>query len=114
MNKTIDDFEEEDNTKEIAQNIFGKPPGDPKSIDLSLDPSTVDFMEATNQSHDYIRDIISVITLHGVEILFGHRNITTLSDDQIFLLKRYTRSFGFELSFKIEESTLIIAFEKIF
>jgi hypothetical protein len=106
---------EEDNTRDIAEQIFTRPPGEPNSIDLSLDDSTVDFMENEGyNNHSFIRDIISVITLHGVEILFGHRNIMVLSEDELFLLKRYIRSYGFELKIKIEDRTIFIAFEKYY
>jgi hypothetical protein len=106
---------EEDNTRYIAEQIFTNPPGEPNSIDLSLDESTVDFMENEGyNNHTFIRDIISVITLHGVEILFGHRNIMILSEDELFLLKRYIRSYGFELKIKIEDRTIFIAFEKYY
>lgn len=106
---------EEDNTRYIAEQIFSKPPGEPNSIDLSLDESTVDFMENEGyNNHAFIRDIISVISLHGVEILFGHRNIMILTEDELFLLKRYIRSYGYELKIKIEDRTIFIAFEKYY
>lgn len=106
---------EEDNTKYIAEQIFNKPPGEPNTIDLSLDESTVDFMENEGyNNYAFIRDVISMITLHGVEILFGHRNVIRLNDDELFLLKRYTRSYGYELKIKIEDRTIFIAFEKYY
>lgn len=105
----------DDNTRYIAEEIYKKPPGAPNSIDLELDESTIDFIENENVSlHNYIRDIISVITLHGIEILYGHRNIMNLSDEQLFLVKQYTRSYGFELKIKIEDRTIIIGFDKIY
>jgi hypothetical protein len=106
---------EEDNTRYIAEEIFSKPPGEPNSIDLSLDDSTVDFIENEGyNNHSFIRDIISVITLHGVERLFGHRNVMLLKEEELFLLKRYTRSYGYELKIKIEDRTIFIAFEKYY
>jgi hypothetical protein len=104
---------EEDNTRNIADQIFNKPPGVPNSIDLQLDDSTIDFME--NEGYipqSFIRDVLSVITLYGVEILFGHKNIILLSEDEMSLLKQYTRSYGYELNVKIEDRTIMIGFEK--
>lgn len=106
---------EEDNTRYIAEQIFTKPPGEPNSIDLQLDDSTVDFMENEGYiPHSFIRDVLSVITLHGVEILVGHKNIMLLSDDELSLLKRYTRSYGYELNVKLDGRMLMISFEKYY
>lgn len=104
----------DDNTRYIAEQIFNNPPATINSIDLELDDSTIDFIECENVSlHNYIRDIISMITLHGIEILYGHRNIMSLSDNQLFVIKQYTRSYGFELNIKIEDHTIIVTFDKI-
>jgi hypothetical protein len=106
---------EEDNTRYIAEQIFTKPPGEPNSIDLQLDDSTVDFIETEGYiPQKFIRDVLSVITLHGVQILFGHKNILELSEDNISLLKRYTRSYGYELSIKVEDRTIMIGFQKYY
>lgn len=106
---------EEDNTRYIAEQIFSRPPGEPNSIDLQLDDSTVDFIETEGYiPHNFIRDVLSVITLHGVEILFGHRNVMNLSEDELNLLKRYTRSYGYELKIKIEGRMVIVSFEKYY
>lgn len=105
----------DDNTKEIAQQIFNRPPGNLNSIDLEMDESTIDFIENENVSlHNYIRDMISMITLHGIEILYGHRNIMSLTEEQLFLVKRYTISYGFQLNIKIEEDTIMVSFDKIY
>jgi hypothetical protein len=106
---------EEDNTKYIAEQIFSRPPGEPNSIDLQLDDSTVDFIENEGYvPHNFIRDVLSVITLHGVQILFGHRNVMILSEDELNLLKQYTRSFGYELKIKIDGRMVIVSFEKYY
>lgn len=106
---------EQDNTRDIAEQIFNTPPGVPNSIDLQLDDSTVDFIENEGYvPHNFIRDVLSVITLHGVEILFGHKNIILLSDSDLSLLKKYTRSYGYELNVKIEDRTIMIGFEKYY
>lgn len=105
----------DDNTRDIAEQIFTKLPGEPNSIDLEMDESTIDFIETEKVSlHNYIRDIISMITLHGIEILYRHRNIMDLSDEQLMLVKKYTRSYGFELSIHIDDKTITIGFDKIY
>lgn len=106
---------EQDNTRYIAEQIFTKPPGEPNSIDLQLDDSTVNFIEDEGYiPHNFIRDVLSVITLHGVEILFGHKNIMMLSESDLLLVKRYTRSYGYELNIKVEDRTIMIGFEKYY
>ena len=94
-----------DNTREIAEAIFARPPGEPNTIDLSLDEETANEAMANIA---FLRDIITMITLHGVEILFGHKNIMSLNEEQIALVKRYTRSYGFDLNILIEEDRIII------
>jgi hypothetical protein len=106
---------DQDNTRDIAEQIFNKSPGAPNSIDLQLDDTTVDFIREEGYiPHNFIRDVLSVITLYGVEILFGHKNIILLSEDDLFLLKKYIRSYGYELSVKIEDRTIMIGFEKYY
>lgn len=106
---------DQDNTRYIAEQIFNNPPGHPNSIDLQLDDSTLDF--ARNQEYEsdkLIRDILSVITLHGVEILYGHRNIMLLNEESVLLLKRFTRSYGYDLNINIQDTTITISFEKCY
>jgi hypothetical protein len=105
----------DDNTRYIAEQIFTRPPGGANSIDLEMDESTIDFIEKKDiLLQNYIRDIISMITLHGIEILYGHRNIVNLSDEKLVLIKQYTRSYGFELTIKVEGVNIIVAFDKIY
>jgi hypothetical protein len=66
------------------------------------------------EMNNFVKDILSMITLHGVEILFGHRNIMMLSDDDVFLLKKYIRSYGYELKVKRVGVMMIIDFEKYY
>lgn len=104
-----------DNTRDIAEKIFNKPPMGVNSINLQLDDSTVDFMKTEGYVADnFIKEILTIITLHGIEIIFGHKNIMLLSDDDIFLLKQYTRSYGYELCVKIVDKTINIDFKRIF
>jgi hypothetical protein len=106
---------EEDNTRYIAEQIFSKSPGEENSINLQLDESTVDFMENEGYNKNrFIQDIISMITLHGVQILFGHKNVRKLTEDQIFLIKQYTRSYGFNMILKADANKVMIEFEKMY
>jgi len=106
---------EEDNTREIAEQIYTRAPGLPNTIDLSLDDSSVNFMTKNNINiNTYIRDVISMITLHGVEILYGHKDIMSLTDDQLLVIKKYTRSYGYDLKVKIEDNKVTINFSKFY
>ena len=106
---------EEDNTREIAEQIYTRAPGLPNTIDLSLDDSSVNFMTKNNINiNTYIRDVISMITLHGVEILYGHKDIMSLTDDQLLVIKKYTRSYGYDLKVKIEDNKVTINFIKFY
>ena len=101
-----------DNTKEIAEQIFKKSPGKKNSIQLQLDDNS-DFSE---NSEKYITDVLSMITLHGINILFGHSNLLELNETQINLIKQYTYSFGYNFKYEIDEEkgNLYIYFEKIY
>lgn len=104
---------EDDNTRYIAEQIFSKPPGTPNSINLQLDETTVDFVQSDNVDiNKLILQIVSTITLHGVEILFGHKNLLELSENDLFLLKRYVLSYGYEMKVKIDNSVLRVGFKK--
>lgn len=102
-----------DNTKDIAWEIFKNSPGLPNSIDLQLDESTIDFIENGNDLANCIKNIISSITLHGIEILYGHKNIYLLSNDDLILIKQYTRSYGYELHANINFDEIKITFTRI-
>lgn len=90
---------ENDNTKEVAMQIFSVPPGDPNTVSLGIEN------DLTCVDTNLIRDVVSLITLHGIEYLFNHRNIMSLSEQQFLLVKRYTRSYGFDVFVEIDESS---------
>lgn len=96
-----------DNTEEIAQIIFTKPPGAVNSNNLSLEDETSYIAEQTGVE-PFILNILRLITLHGIKILYGHTNILMLTKEQVDLIKEYTRSYGYNI--KIE---LLIGFERI-
>lgn len=106
---------EEDNTRYIAEKIFTKPPQSKNSIELGLEEETANI--ALREGIDqYIFEILSVILMHGIEILFGHRNILELTENNFFLLQEYANSFGYNIKKKIDEEKrlLFISFEKIY
>lgn len=111
-------MEEIDNTKEVAIQIFNKPPQPKNSIQLQLEEQTSDI--ATKEGADaFIFEILSVITLHGVEILFGHRDIVRLTEDNLNLLQQYVHSYGYHIKTDIRQDLigrkhLIIGFDKIY
>lgn len=110
--------EEMDNTREIANQIFTRPPQPKNSIQLQLEEQTSDI--ATKEGADkFIFEILSVITLHGVQILFGHRDIVSLTEENLFLLQKYVHSYGYHIKTDIRKDLtgrkhLIIGFDKIY
>lgn len=105
--------DEEDNTREIAEMIFRKPPGKKNSIQLQLEEHTANI--ANNQGIDlFIINILSLITLHGVEILFGHRQILQLTEKDFNLIQEYVMSYGYKINKRALDNKLIINFEKIY
>lgn len=106
-------MEEEDNTREIAYNIFSKPPGKKNSIQLQLEDRTADI--ANKKGVDlFIVNILSIITMHGVEILFGHRQLLQLTESNFNLLQQYVNSYGYHINKRIENNKIIVNFEKIY
>ena len=87
-----------DNTREIAEQIFRKPAGPPDSIQLFLEEQTSDLATRTNAIR-FINEILSVITLHGIEILYGHRDLNMITTEQADRVYEYVRSFGYKIVF---------------
>lgn len=85
-----------DNTREIAEQIFGKPIRPANSIQLFLEEQTSDLATRTNAAQ-FINEILSVITLHGIEILFGHRDLSLVTPEQADKVNAYVRSFGYKV-----------------
>lgn len=101
---------EDDNTKEIAKAIFSKPPGAVNSIDLSLEDETSDIAEECGID-EFVTNILRIITMHGIYILFGVQDLTELiylSENEILLIKEYTRSYGYNLKIELNESDRIL------
>ena len=105
----------DDNTREIAEQIFSKPPQAINSIQLQLEDTTADIAvrEGVQQ---YVFEILSVILLHGIEILFGHRDILRLTENNFYLLQAYSNSFGYRINRQFDENNnlLVIGFEHMY
>lgn len=105
---------EEDNTREIALQIFSKPPGRRNSIQLQLESTTMQ-LETEAQIEAFILNVLSLITLHGIDILFGHTNIMELTHADYDLIQEYVNSYGYKVVTRFDdEGDLVIKFEKIY
>ena len=105
----------DDNTGLIAFEIFSKPPKPRNSIQLSLEEETSEIAQSDGVDH-FVFNILTIIIMHGVEILFGHRNILRLTEKNFNLLQEYTNSFGYKIHkhVDIDSQLLTINFEKIY
>jgi hypothetical protein len=103
-----------DNTKYIAEQIFTKLPQPKNTIELGLEEQTAGIAEKTGIDK-FIFEILTVITMHGIEILFGHKNILELTESNFNLINEYTNSFGYNIVKKIDEKSkvLFISFNRL-
>ena len=81
-----------DNLKEIADAIYRKPPCEPNTIQLQLDEETYNENDGR-----VVFEILYLITFYGIQILYGNVKITELTKDQFINVKRYVRSYGYDL-----------------
>lgn len=103
---------EEDNTLQIAEQIFSQPPRPKCTIQLQLeDPVTAQIARTVGVSK-FVSEIITQILGHGIEILWGHRDIYRLTERNFELLQEYTNSFGYFINKKVvnEPGKLSISF----
>jgi hypothetical protein len=85
-----------DNIEEIATEIFGKPPGAPNSIQLQLEDATADI--AVQEGVDnFVFNILCLLTFRGMEILYGHKNMLQLTEQNFDLISEYVRSYGYKI-----------------
>lgn len=113
-------MQNDDNTfemgpEEIAEKIFSNPPGDLNSIDLQLEEQTAEIAEQEG-IEQFTSNILRIITMTGIKTLFGHVNFVELTGTQVELIKKYTRSFGYNLKLDIdkEKQQLLVYFERTF
>lgn len=111
-------MQNDDNTfemgpEEIGRVIFSKPPGDLNSIDLALEEQTAEIAEKEG-IEQFTSNILRIITMTGIKTLFGHVNFVELTGTQVELIKKYTRSFGYNLKLDIveEKQQLLVYFER--
>ena len=111
------DYEDTAGPEDIAYKIFTKPPKERCMIELHLEEETARLAQEGNVD-DFIFNILSIITFKGVEILFGHKNILALTEDNIRLLQKYVNSYGYEIVKEYREidgkMSLLISFDKIY
>lgn len=86
--------EELDNINEIAEGIFKSKPSPANSIQLQFEEQTADFAQQDGYEN-FLFNILFLITLRGVEILYGHRDILQLTKRQYTKLNEYVNSFGY-------------------
>lgn len=86
--------EELDNINEIAEGIFKKTPAAANSIQLQFEEQTADFAQQDGYEN-FLFNILFLITLRGVEILYGHRDILQLTKRQYQRINEYVNSFGY-------------------
>ena len=86
-----------DNLKEIAQAIYGKPPGEQNTVQLQLDEQTYN-----ENGRGVVFEILYLITFYGIRILYGDVKITELTKDQFENVKQYVINKGKIKDFKAE------------
>jgi hypothetical protein len=105
------DTETDDNTRYIAEQIFSKPVGKPKSIQLQLEEQTADLgFKDPSGFQSFVYKIVGMITYHGVKILFGHSNLHQLSENDYYLIRAYVNSFGYDIIKEIRDEQLLVGF----
>lgn len=105
----MENQEEIDNTEYIAEQIFSNPPLEKNSISLQLEEQTLDIgLKESGDIDRFIFKIVATITYHGIKILYGHKDITRLNDDDFILIKRYVNSYGYEIMKDIIDDKLVI------
>lgn len=86
----------EHNLDTIAEAVFTRPPGEAGTVQLQLDELSAEA--AAERGADRVEfEILCIITVKGIEILYGHRDLTALSEQQFEHVRRYVRSMGYEL-----------------
>lgn len=85
-----------DNIDEIADAIFSKPPGAPHSVQLQLEDVTAQMAEQEGVEN-FIFNILCLLTFKGMEKLYGHKNMLTLTENQFETVQAYVASYGYKL-----------------
>lgn len=86
----------ESNIDEIVEQIYSKPPRPPNSIQLQLEEQTADI--ALKGVDNFVFSILCMITVKGIEKLYGHKDIHKLTENEINNIKLYVKSYGYKLN----------------
>lgn len=96
-NSVMERVEEEDNLDEIAQSIFDRPVPLPEgSVQLQLEEMT-SYIAEEEGVEKFIFNILCILTMKGIDILYGEKNFLDLTKEQFEILCNYVRSFGYKL-----------------
>jgi hypothetical protein len=90
-------MDETDNLDDIAQQIFTKPPLPPYTVGLQLEEMTAEIAEREG-AQTFIFNVLLCLTVKGMEILYGHRDMHLLKEEQYLTLCKYVLSFGYHLA----------------
>lgn len=91
-----------DNINKIVEKLFSELPKEENSIILQLEEET--YFKIKDEYDNYMFDILCLITLGGIEYLYGHRNILELTESQFDNISRYIKSINYKI--KIETNGL--------
>ena len=91
MNDNVDD-----NLDDLVEQILGNPPQPPGSIQLQLEEET-SYIAQKQGVEQFVFDILCMITIKGVQKLFGHKNLLKLTQDEFCVVSQYVKSYGYVL-----------------
>lgn len=87
--------------QDIVEHVFSKPPGEPKTIDLSLTAETADQFAGDEDRELMALEIFSQIAIKGAQRLFAEPgqpfSLLQMSRDQYARLQKYMNSMGVKL-----------------
>jgi hypothetical protein len=86
-----------DNISEIVEGIFSQPPKEENSIQLQLEDEETSRIAEESGVDEFVFNILCLITLGGIEYLFGHKNILELTESQFNYIQEYVRSYGYHI-----------------
>lgn len=102
---------EQDNINEIVKMLFSKDYNPPKSIQLELEEES-SFIAKLDYDN-YMFELMCLITLGGIEYLYGHKDITSLSQGQFNTIQCYINSIGYKIILETNTSQMQITSYRI-
>lgn len=86
---------------DIVEHVFSKPPGDPKTIELSLTEESADQFSTEEEREEMALEIFSQIAIMGARKLFAQPeqpfSLLQLTREQYAHLQKYMNSMGVKL-----------------